>query len=169
LTNNHGRCKTATPERALTCVRWGMVVTRINGRHCMNLCTVITVSLLRRLRNGCLTSETAVRQFQKQNGHLDPLGISFLGRTRFRIHGAFWKFSTKKCRKPQILRAALTQDFVEAALQAAPLHRSQTLNLSRQSQSRDSTSSFGNQPQILGSRSTRLTGLNSKTAYFHWP
>ena len=45
--------------------------------------------------------------------------ISFLGRTRFRIHGAFWKYFTKKCSKPLIFRAALTQGFVEAALQAA--------------------------------------------------
>ena len=95
--------------------------------------------------------------------------ISFLGRTRFRIHGAFWKFFAKKCSKPLISGAALTQGFVEAALQAAPPYRSQTLILGRQSQSRDSTSVFGNQPQILRSGSTRLTGLNSKTAYFHWP
>jgi hypothetical protein len=31
-----------------------------------------TVSLLRRLRNGRFASETAVRRFQEQNGHLDP-------------------------------------------------------------------------------------------------
>jgi hypothetical protein len=34
----------------------------------------VTVSLLKRLRNGRFTSETAVRrfQFQERNGHLDP-------------------------------------------------------------------------------------------------
>jgi hypothetical protein len=30
------------------------------------------VSLPKRLRNGCFTSETAMRRFQKRNGHLDP-------------------------------------------------------------------------------------------------
>ena len=103
------------------------------------------------------------------NARSVPFQISFLGRTRFRIHGAFWKFFVKKCSKPLISGAALTQGFVETALQAAPLHRSQTVILGRQSQSRDSTSVFGNQPQILRSGSTRLTGLNSKTAYLHWP
>jgi hypothetical protein len=29
-------------------------------------------SLLKRLRDGRFTSETAVRRFQKRNGHLDP-------------------------------------------------------------------------------------------------
>ena len=32
----------------------------------------LTASLLKRLRNGRFTSETAVRRFQKRNGHLDP-------------------------------------------------------------------------------------------------
>jgi hypothetical protein len=36
----------------------------------------VTVSLLKRLRNGRFTSETAVRQFQKRNGHLDPKVIN---------------------------------------------------------------------------------------------
>jgi hypothetical protein len=31
----------------------------------------VTVSLLKRLRNGRFAPETAVRRFQKQNGHLD--------------------------------------------------------------------------------------------------
>jgi hypothetical protein len=32
----------------------------------------VTVSLLKRFRNGRFTSETAVRRFQKLNRHLDP-------------------------------------------------------------------------------------------------
>jgi hypothetical protein len=32
----------------------------------------VTVSLLKRLRNGRFTSKTAVRRFQKRNGNLDP-------------------------------------------------------------------------------------------------
>jgi hypothetical protein len=32
----------------------------------------LTVSLLKRLRNGRFISETAVRRFQKRNGYLDP-------------------------------------------------------------------------------------------------
>jgi hypothetical protein len=33
---------------------------------------IVTVSLPKRFRNGRFTSETAVRRFQKRNGHLDP-------------------------------------------------------------------------------------------------
>jgi hypothetical protein len=32
----------------------------------------LAVSLPKRFRNGRFTSETAVRRFQKRNGHLDP-------------------------------------------------------------------------------------------------
>jgi hypothetical protein len=32
----------------------------------------LTVSITKRLRNDRFNSETAVRQFQKRNGHLDP-------------------------------------------------------------------------------------------------
>jgi hypothetical protein len=32
----------------------------------------VAVSPLERFLNGCFTSETAVRLFQKQNRHLDP-------------------------------------------------------------------------------------------------
>jgi hypothetical protein len=33
---------------------------------------LVTVSFLKRFRNGCCNYETAVRRFQKRNGHLDP-------------------------------------------------------------------------------------------------
>jgi hypothetical protein len=32
----------------------------------------LTVSLLKRLRNGSFTSKKTVRRFQKRNGYLDP-------------------------------------------------------------------------------------------------
>jgi hypothetical protein len=32
----------------------------------------VTISLLKRFRNGRFTSETAMRRFQERNGHLDP-------------------------------------------------------------------------------------------------
>jgi hypothetical protein len=48
-----------------TLFRWGMAVT--HSRY-----NFLTVPLPKRLRNGRFSSETAVRQFQKRNGHLDP-------------------------------------------------------------------------------------------------
>jgi hypothetical protein len=35
----------------------------------------VTVSVPKRLRNGRFASETAVRQFQKRNGYLDPEAV----------------------------------------------------------------------------------------------
>jgi hypothetical protein len=66
LTNGHGRCTTVTPERKPASVGgWRMAVTC--GRY-----EFVTVSLLKRLRGGCFTSETSAWRFQKRNGHLDP-------------------------------------------------------------------------------------------------
>jgi hypothetical protein len=61
--NGHGRYITVTPERTL--FRWGMVVT-------YNRYKPVTVSLLGRLCKGRFDYETALRWFQKRNGHLDP-------------------------------------------------------------------------------------------------
>jgi hypothetical protein len=53
FSNGHGRYTTATPERRTeTCVRWGMAAAC--GRY-----KILTVSLLKRLRDGCFASETA--------------------------------------------------------------------------------------------------------------
>jgi hypothetical protein len=35
----------------------------------------VTVSLLKRLRNGRFASENAAQRFQKRNGHLDPEAV----------------------------------------------------------------------------------------------
>jgi hypothetical protein len=51
--------------RTGTCSRWEIAVAH-------NRTKFVTVSRLKRLRDGRFTSETAVRRFQKRNGHLDP-------------------------------------------------------------------------------------------------
>ena len=53
--------------RTDTCFRWGMAVTVTYSRY-----KLVTVSLLKRFRNGRFNSETAARRFQKWNFHLDP-------------------------------------------------------------------------------------------------
>jgi hypothetical protein len=65
LTNGHGRYMAVTPEWTLFSVgEWPLHLTVIN--------LFVTVSLLKRFRNGRFTSETAMRRFQKRNDHLDP-------------------------------------------------------------------------------------------------
>jgi hypothetical protein len=56
LASGHGRYITASPERTLTFVRWGMAVTCSRNKF-------VAVSLPKWLRNGRFTSETAVRWF----------------------------------------------------------------------------------------------------------
>ena len=71
LANGHGRYKTVTCyTRTGTCFRWVMAVTYSRNKYVVTVS--LSISLLKRLRNGCFTSETAVRRLQKQNGHLDP-------------------------------------------------------------------------------------------------
>jgi hypothetical protein len=69
LTNGHGRYMAVTPERALASFgEWPLHVTvTLYSSY-----KFVTVSLLKRLHNGRFNSETAVRRFQKRNGHLDP-------------------------------------------------------------------------------------------------
>jgi hypothetical protein len=53
-----------------TCVRWGMTVTvQTYRRYSYRL---VTVSLLKRLRNGRSNFETALRWLQNRNRHLNP-------------------------------------------------------------------------------------------------
>ena len=57
---------TATPERALVSVgEWPLRIMHSRYEH-------LTDSVLKRLPNGRLNSETAVRRFQKRKIHLDP-------------------------------------------------------------------------------------------------
>jgi hypothetical protein len=44
-----------------------MAVTYVGNRY-----KFVTVSIMKRLRNGRSTSETAAQQLQKRNGYLDP-------------------------------------------------------------------------------------------------
>ena len=53
--------------RTDTCTRLGMAVTYVGNRY-----KFVTVSIMKRLRNGRSTSETAAQQLQKRNGYLDP-------------------------------------------------------------------------------------------------
>jgi hypothetical protein len=65
LASGHGRYTTATPERRTdSFVCWEVYV--------CNRYKFVTVSLTKRSRGGRFASETAVRQSQKRNFHLDP-------------------------------------------------------------------------------------------------
>jgi hypothetical protein len=77
LASGHGRDITVTPERALVSVE-ELPLHITHKRH-----KLVTVSLPKLFRNGRFASETAVRRFQKQNGHLDPEVVLKYPRSNF--------------------------------------------------------------------------------------